>query len=138
MQYKIPVQIEKADNIILGLSLKQLAIIMTWWWIGYAYFKWMEPNVWTEVAAIPAIIIIVIAIVIAVFKNHEMTFIPFVLSLIRININSRSRFWMNTVDSFQPIDVGYVENSDIKVEEKIDFKSKMDKINEINDKLKKL
>jgi hypothetical protein len=28
MQYKIPVQIELADRIILGLSLKQLAILM--------------------------------------------------------------------------------------------------------------
>ncbi len=138
MQYKIPVQIENADKIIFNLSIKQLSIIMIWWGIAYAYFKWMEPNVWTEIAAIPAIIIIVLAIIVAVFKNHEMTFIPFILSLIRLHVNSKSRYWMNTVDSFQPIDVGYVKSNDIKIEEKIDFKSKMDKINEINEKLKKI
>ncbi len=138
MQYKIPVQIENADKIVFGLSIKQLTIIIIWWWIWYSYFKGMQENVWTEIAAIPAVIIIVFSIVVAIFKNHEMNFINFVLSLIRLNVNTRQRYWINWVDSFQPIDIGYIKSKDIKVEENIDFKSKMDKIKEIDDKLKKI
>jgi hypothetical protein len=32
MQYKIPVQIENEDPIVLWLSIRQLAIIFIWWW----------------------------------------------------------------------------------------------------------
>lgn len=138
MQYKIPVQIENADKIIFNLSLKQLTIIMIWWWIAYSYFKSMQPKMGTEIAAIPAWLIISIAIVVAVFKSYEMTFIPFILSILRMNINPKKRFWQKWVDSFQAIDVWYVTNNDMKKEEKIDFKSKMDKINEINEQLNKI
>ncbi len=39
MQYKIPVQIENEDPILLGLSLRQLTIIMISWAIAYQTFK---------------------------------------------------------------------------------------------------
>ncbi len=138
MQYKIPVQIENADPILLWLSLKQLGIIMVWWWIAYAYFRWMEPKVWTEMAAIPAGILVVITITIAVFKSYEMTFFPFVLALLRININSKDRYWQKGIDSFQPMEIWFLTDREIKVDEKLDFKSKIDKINELNDKLKNI
>jgi hypothetical protein len=49
----------------------------------------------TEIALVPSIIIASIAFLIAVFKSHEMTFIPFVLSFLRLNINARERKWDN-------------------------------------------
>jgi len=61
MQYKIPVQIENEDPILLWLSLRQLTIVMIWFWIWYSVFKSLLP-IWTEVAAIPAIIIATINI----------------------------------------------------------------------------
>ncbi len=138
MQYKIPVQIENADPILLWLSLKQLWIIMIWGGLWYAYFKWMEPKVWAEMAAIPAWIIIITAIFIAVFKSYEMTFFPFMLAFLRLNINSRERHWEKWIDCFQPIEIWFITDKDVKIDEKIDFKTKMDKINELNDKLKKI
>ena len=138
MQYKIPVQIENADPILFWLSLKQLGIIMVWWGIAYSYLKSMEQRVWFEMAVIPAWFIFAIAVFIAIFKISEMTFLPFILSLLRINLNSRNRFWQKWVDSFQPIDIWFLTSKEVKVEEKIDFKSKIDKINDINDKLKKI
>jgi hypothetical protein len=38
MQYKIPVQIENEDPILLGLSLRQLAIIMVFFGIAYSIY----------------------------------------------------------------------------------------------------
>lgn len=138
MQYKIPVQVENEDPILLGLSLRQLTIVMVGFGIGYGIFKSLEPKVGIEIAAIPSILISIIGIVIAIFKQYEMTFVPYVLSALRYNINPKERSWNEGTDSFQPMDIGYVTNEDQKVEEKIDFKWKMDKIQEINEKLKKI
>jgi hypothetical protein len=43
---------------------------------------------------IPAGIILFIAVVIALWKNSEMTFLPFMLNLLRLNINSKERIWV--------------------------------------------
>ena len=45
---------------------------------------------------------------------------------------------MKWTDSFQPIDIWYLTSSQSKKEEKIDFSSKIDKINELEDKLNKI
>jgi hypothetical protein len=138
MQYKIPVQIENEDPVFLWLSLRQLWIIMVWFWIAYALFKNTAEKVWPEIAAIPSIIIAVVAILIATFKQYEMTFIPFILSAIRFNINAKERKWVNWTDSYQPIDIWYLSYYDGKKQDNVDFKSKIDKISEIENKIDKL
>jgi len=138
MQYKIPVQIENEDPIILWLSLRQLAIIMIWWSISYSLFNSLVKSLWTEIALIPSLIIMWITLLIALFRYSEMTFVPFVLSFIRFKSNIEERRWIKWVDSFQPIDIWYLTSSQSKKEEKIDFTSKIDKINELEDKLNKI
>lgn len=138
MQYKIPVQIENEDPIFLWLSLRQLAIIMVGGWIAYSVFTSLAPSVWAEIALLPALIIAAIAIMVAIFKYSEMTFVPFILSFIRYKVNTAERKWDKWVDNFQPIDIGYVNAVDSKNEEKIDFTDKMDKIKELEDQLHKI
>lgn len=138
MQYKIPVQIENEDPILLWLSLRQLAIVMVFFAIAYGVFKNLATKVDPVIAALPAIVIAVFWFTIAVFKHSWMTFVPFLLALLRKNINPSERIWMNTVDSFQPIDVGYVSISNEKKEEKVDFNNKIDKMKELDEKLKKI
>jgi len=138
VQYKIPVQIENEDPIVLGLSLRQLVILMIWWWIAYSLFTSLAKNIDPQIAAVPAIIIALIAILIAILKVNEMTFIPFVLSFLKFNINEKNRRWSKWVDSFSKIDLWYITISQDKREEKIDFKEKIDKINELNDKINKI
>lgn len=138
MQYKIPVQIENEDPIFLWLSLRQLTIIMVWSWIWYSTFKSLAPNLWPEIAAIPSILIVLLAIVIAKFRIAEMTFIQFILSFIRSKVNYETRTWMKWVDSFQPIDIGFLTNNEPVTKEKIDFQSKIDKINALEDKINKI
>jgi len=138
MQYKIPVQIENEDPIILWLSLRQLAILMIWWAIAYSLFTSLVKSVSTEIAIIPSLIIWWLTLLIALFRYSEMTFIPFILSFIRFKSNIEERKWIKWVDSFQPIDIGYLTSSQLKKEEKIDFENKIDKINELKDKLNKI
>jgi hypothetical protein len=67
-----------------------------------------------------------------------MTFIPFVLSFLRLNINARERKWDNWVDSFGVLKIWYVVQEEKKREEKVDFQTKLDKINSLEDKLSKI
>lgn len=138
MQYKIPVQIENEDPILLGLSLRQLAIIMIWWAIAYNVFLSLSASVWKEVAMLPSWIIALVTFLIATFKQYEMTFIPFILAFIRFNVNINERRRQQWTDCINPLDIWYVTKSNDKKEEKIDFTSKIDKINNLEDKLKKI
>ncbi|MDD5376932.1 MAG: PrgI family protein [Candidatus Gracilibacteria bacterium] len=108
MQYKIPVQIENEDKIFLNLSLRQLTIIMVGGGFGYTIFKSLEPNVGASVALFPAIIVTGLAVVIALFRHSEMTFVPFLLNMIRLNLNVGNRLWSKGVDSYTSLEVGYI------------------------------
>lgn len=138
MQYKIPVQIENEDPIILWLSLKQLIIIMAWWAIGYWVFNSLEPNTGWEIALIPTVIIVWITLFIALFKQYEMTFLPFMLAILRFNINFKERSFVKAVDSFSPLDIWIIVNNQKKDNEKIDFQDKFEKIKSLEDNLSKI
>ena len=138
MQYKIPVQIENEDPIFLGLSLRQLAIIMWGFWLAYGIFQSLAPNVWAEIAFIPSWVIALITVLVAVFKIHEMTFVPFVLAFIRFNIFPRLRLWDNTVDSFQAIDIWFLTSEQESKTENIDMTTKTDSLRDLQEKLKKI
>lgn len=138
MQYKIPVQIENEDPIMLWLSLRQLMIIMSGFWIAYGIFKRMEASVWGEIALVPTIIIVIITLVVALFKSSEMTFVPFVLSFIRYKLNLTERKWNAWVDSYEPMDIWYVPQSDVQKKDNVDLQTKIDKIKEMEEKIKKI
>jgi len=138
MQYKIPVQIENEDPIFLGLSLKQLGILMLGWAISYMVFKWLAPNIWNQVAAIPAILIFIFTLIVILFKHSWMTFIPFVLNFIRQKTNSDPKIWTKWIDSFEPIEVWYTIKEEVKKKDSIDTSKKIEKIEALKDKLNKI
>jgi hypothetical protein len=90
------------------------------------------------VAFIPAILPIVITVIVVKFNVAGMRFVTFLLAALRFNINPKERIWFNTVDSFQPIDIGFLSNIEQKQEEKVDFTSKIDKIKTLDEQIKKL
>lgn len=137
MQYKIPVQIENEDPILLTLSLRQLIIIMIWLWISYSIMKSLAP-LWTEIALIPAVIVWLIFIIIAIFKYSEMTFVKFVLSFIRLKTNLEDRKWVKWVDSYSLIDMWFVNNLENKIDNKIDLNEKMNKIKNMDENISKI
>lgn len=138
MQYKIPVQIENEDPILLWLSWRQLTIIMVGFWIWYSIFQSLAWVVSTEIAAFPAIIIWLLALIIAIFKYSEMTFVPFILSFIRYKVNLDTRKWTKWVDSFSALDIWFVTAFDEKSVKKIDTQNKIDKIKDLDENLNKI
>ena len=138
MQYKIPVQIENEDPIVLGLSLRQLMIIMGFGGIWYLFFISLSEIAPVEIAAVPAIILLLLWILIAKFKQYGMSFIGYVLSFLRLKSNVPERRWMQWVDSFQPIDIWFQSEAKDDKTQKVDFDSKRDKMKNIEDHLHKI
>lgn len=136
--YKIPVQIENDDPIFLGLSLKQLIILMIGWAIAYMIFKSLAPGIGWEIAAIPSIFVFLVTLMVVLFKHSEMTFIPFILNLIRLNLNSDPKTWVKWIDSFEPIEVWYVMQTVEKKKTNIDTTEKIEQIETLKDKLNKI
>ena len=75
---------------------------------------------------------------IALFKQYEMTFIPFVLALILMGAFPKKRKWEQGTDSFQPLDIGFIVASETKKKDSIDLSQKIDTMQDIQEKLKKL
>ena len=138
MQYKIPVQIENEDPIILGLSLRQMIIVLAGGGIGYAIFNALVPVVWVEIAAIPWVLLLVLALLIAKFYQYGMTFTQFVFAFLRSKANLSDRKWVQGIDSFQPIDIGFISQEEEKPKTKVDFSDKASKIQELEEKLNKI
>ena len=138
MQYKIPVQIENEDPIFLWLSLKKIIIIMVSFWIATSLYKGLVPVFWKKISLIPAWIIWGFWFFIAVFKYSEMTFVSFILSLLRLNINWKQRSWNKGVDSFEPIEIGYLKNIDSKIEKKVNIETKLEKLKKLEEKINKI
>ena len=67
-----------------------------------------------------------------------MTFIPFVLALVRLNIFPRERSWQYTVDSFQPLDIGFLIHEQEIKQQNVDLQKKIDTMQELQEKLKKI
>lgn len=139
MQYKIPVQIENEDTIFLGLSFRQLGIIMGWWWLAYGLFTVLEPRIGSQVALIFVIPLVVIGIIIALLKISEMTFLPIVLNSLRLTLNAKKRLWSQGTDSYEPWDIGaiYIKKKQ-KWEANLSFAEKIKSNDEIAENIKNL
>ena len=138
MQYKIPIQIENEDTIVAGLSLRQLAIMMVWGGIAYGIFKSLETNLGPQIALIFAIFPAVIGVIIALIKIAEMTFLPTILNLFRLTLNSKLRIWSIGTDGYSELEVGYVTIPSQKADtaSNVTLESKMS--DEANVKISKL
>lgn len=120
MQYKIPIQIENEDTIIFDLSLRQMGIIIVWVILAFGLFNKFQGTIPNTPLFIVCVVIIGIFFIVAKFRTHEMTFLPFLLNLARYKINGngwngQGRVWIRGVDSYSPLEIGYVQ-SDTYVE----------------------
>ncbi len=113
MQYKIPIQVENEDTIILGLSLRQMGIIIVGLILAFGFFNKFQATFPKTPLIIICIIIAGIFFIIAKFRTHDMTFLPFILNLARYKINGNGakgdgRIWTRGVDSYSALEIGYV------------------------------
>ena len=113
MQYKIPIQVENEDTIILGLSLRQMGIIIVGLILAFGIFNKFQWQVPKTPLIIICVVFVGIFFIVAKFRTHEMTFLPFLLNMARFKINGNGakgewRIWTRGVDSYSPLEIGYV------------------------------
>lgn len=82
--------------------------MMFWGGIAYGVFQKLVPNIGDTAALIVAIPIALLGVFIALVRVSEMTFLPVVLSMIRLSLNSKSRMWSVGTDSYSDLEIGYV------------------------------
>ena len=140
MQYKIPIQIENEDTIVLGLSMRQLVIIMAWGGVAYGLYQYLQERIGPDIALVFAIPVAVIGIIIALIRVSEMTFLPTMLNMIRLSLNAKSRPWSQWVDSYSPMELGYIapETKNTVQEANKTFRETVQNRDEFSDKLKNL
>ncbi len=71
-------------------------------------FKSLEAGLGPQIAAVPLILCIIISLFVALFRNSEMTFLPFILNVLRLNLNTNVRVWSKGTDSFSNLEIGWV------------------------------
>lgn len=140
MQYKIPLQIENEDIIMLGLSLRQLAIIAIYGWVAYTLFQSLEPQLWWTLSLIFAAPVAIIWIVIALMRIAEMTFLPVLLNTIRLSLNGKQRIWSQWTDSYSEMEIGYITANTSTKTTPLEDKtfSEISKSNDFAEKLKNI
>ena len=140
MQYKIPIQIENEDTIVLGLSLRQLGIMMAFGGIAYALFQFLESRI-GGIALVPAIIVAGLGIGIALVRIAEMTFLPLTLNFLRMSLNGKARPWSQWTDSYTELEIGHISTSNEKIVQttsKASFTSSIANNEDFAEKLKNL
>ena len=55
-----------------------------------------------------------------------------------MNVNLRERFWIMWTDSFDPLTLWFITNSEDKKDEQVDFSEKLEKIKNIDQSLDKI
>lgn len=139
MRYKIPVQIENEDTIVFGLSLRQLMIIGIGGGFAYSIFKKLAEFMDPTAALIFSAPLFLITAFIALFRKSEMTFLPWVLNLLRLQLSPKDRIWQSSTESFSNNEIGYVTESNKNEKEKIDTKASNEEVYaDLQEKLKKL
>lgn len=141
MQYKIPLQIENEDEIVLWLSLRQIIIIAVYGGIAYTIFDKSRNSIWDTMALVLAIPVAVIGIVIALMRIYEMTFLPTVLNYLRLSLNGQQRQWSQWTDSYSDLDIGYLVTSTLEtkpIENKESFNKVINWNEEFQEHLKNL
>lgn len=141
MQYKIPLQIENEDEIVLWLSLRQIVIIAVYGGIAYTIFDKSHNSIWDTMALVLAIPVAIIGIVIALMRIYEMTFLPTVLNYLRLSLNGQQRQWSQWTDSYSDIDIWYLVTSTVMnkpIENKESFNKVINWNEEFQEHLKNL
>lgn len=91
MQYKIPIQIENEDTIIFDLSLRQLGILVIGLVLAFGIFNRFQGIIPNTPLIVICVLVFGIFFIVAKFKTHEMTFLPFLLNMIRFRVNGNGR-----------------------------------------------
>lgn len=120
-QVKVPQDVQRADQILGPLNMKQLAIL-----IGGLLVAWLIYSVLQMAIAIPLVIVVVaITLAFTFIKIHTWPFTTFLQSFIYLMLVPRARTWQKMRDSIEiPVDeIVKIQLEKAKIGKKIEKKT---------------
>ena len=134
MQFKVPQDVQREDQIIGPLTLRQLVIVAVGGGIAYMLYVQLSVSYITVVWLLPVTIISALTIALAFLKIHGLPFIEFLMCFIEYNFLPKKRIWIQkTGNPYMATDI----KSNLK-KKKVRKKTKVDQKNKktINDLVK--
>jgi len=93
MQFKVPQNVQMADKIVGPLTLKQLGILGGGGGFAYVIYVILGKTYYWEIWVPPVAIVVIITVLFAFIKIHNVSFSKFLILLIEHLLIPRRRMW---------------------------------------------
>ena len=94
MQYKVPQNVQREDQIIGPLTLRQLAIVGIGGGISYMIYIQLSKTYFAEIWLPPVFIVAALTIALAFLKIHGLPFYQFLMHLVEYKFLPKKRIWI--------------------------------------------
>ena len=94
MQFKVPQDVQREDQIIGPLTLKQMVILGVGGGLAYLVYIQLSRSYHIEVWLLPVFIISALTIALAFLKIHGLPFYQFILHFIEYKFLVKKRIWI--------------------------------------------
>jgi len=125
LRVKIPQNVEREDQIIFFITMRQLIILIVGGGITYFIFSFFQRNFpWESWMWIPIVFCGAITAAIAFFKFNELDFVEIILLLLEKVFLTNKQIWQNGADSYF-----LAKNLDLTQKKKDNNEQEKEKIN---------
>ena len=134
MQYKVPQNVQREDQIIGPLTLRQLVIIGVGGGMAYMIYIQLSKSYFAEIWLPPVFIISALTIALAFLKIHGLPFHEFIMHFIEYKFLAKKRIWIQKAGT--PFIATKMNKKTKKKISKIKEEANTKKQNSINDLVK--
>ncbi len=139
MQFKVPQDVQREDQIIGPLTLRQLIIVAVGGGMAYMIYVQLSKTYYTEVWLPPVFIISALTVALAFLKIHGLPFHEFLMHFIEYKFLPKKRIWIQkTGNPYMPPEVKAMKKKkNEKQKEEVDHKKEKsidDLVNILNQK----
>lgn len=124
MQFKVPQDVQREDQIIGPITLRQMIILGVGGGIAYALYVSLAKTYYAEIWFPPVAIVSAITLAFAFLKIHSLPFHIFLMNLIEYYILPRNRFWVQATGT--PFKSPFIDKKEKDETSKITKKEKKD------------
>ncbi len=94
MQYKVPQDVQREDQIIGPLTMRQIAIVGVGGGLAYMIYIQLSKSYFAEIWLPPVFIISALTLALAFLKIHGLPFHQFILHYIEYKFLTKKRIWI--------------------------------------------
>ncbi len=139
MQFKVPQDVQREDQIIGPLTLRQLIIVAVGGGMAYMIYVQLSKTYYTEVWLPPVFIISALTVALAFLKIHGLPFHEFLMHFIEYKFLPKKRIWIQKTGNqyMPPEEKAMKKKKNEKQKEEVDHKKEKsidDLVNILNQK----